>query len=385
MFAVRVQNVAGNVIRELLKLTQQPDMINFAGGMPAEDSFPEELLAEISHDVINANPRILQYGATEGYWPLREWIADWVKGIGVTAKPEDVLITSGSQQGIELLAKAMLDPGDKVLMESPTYLAAIQIFRSYEASFAVIHGDDEGVDVDRLDEVLRREKPKLVYLVPTFQNPTGITLSLKRRQQLGKLLASHNAIVIEDDPYGNLRFRGQSVPAIKSFDESGRVVYLGSFSKIISPGLRVGFAIAPAHVLRKMTICKQGMDVHTSNLSQAVVYEFCKRGLLESHIAKITEQYGKKLKVMRECQKMLPSDIRWADPEGGLFLWAEFPQHVNTTELFEKAVREKVAFVPGDSFFVEGGRTNTARFNFSHASEENIREGFVRLARIFEG
>jgi len=375
--------MAGNVIRELLKLTQQPDIISFAGGLPSQDSFPAEILAEIAHDVISTKPSILQYGTTEGYWPLREWIADWVKGVGISARPTDVLITSGSQQGIDLMAKALLNPGDKVVMESPTYLAAIQILKTYEASFAVVHGDDSGILVDELDDIITTEKPKLVYLVPTFQNPTGITLSLKRRQELGKMLSRHEVIVVEDDPYGRLRFSGASLPAIKSFDESNQVAYFGSFSKIISPGLRVGFAIAPQPVLRKMVIGKQGTDVHTSNLSQAMVYEFCRRGLLEAHIDGINAQYSRKLEVMRECLPMLPAEVKWTNPEGGLFLWAEFPEHINATRLFEAAVKEKVAFVPGDSFFVEGGHFNTARFNFSNASEENIREGFRRLAKVF--
>jgi len=375
--------MAGNVIRELLKLTQQPDIISFAGGLPSQDSFPAELLAEIASDVIRKNPNILQYGTTEGYGPLREWIADWVKGIGIIAKPEDVLITSGSQQGIDLMAKALLDPGDKVVMESPTYLAAIQILKTYEASFAVVHGDKDGIFVDELERLLVEEKPKLVYLVPTFQNPTGITLSLARRKELGHMLSKHQVIVIEDDPYGRLRFSGEPLPAIKSFDGSDQVAYFGSFSKIVSPGIRVGFAIAPSPVLRKMVIGKQGTDVHTSNLSQAIVYEFCRRGLLEPHIASINEQYGRKLAVMRECLAMLPAEIKWTNPEGGLFLWAEFPERINSVKLFEAAVKEKVAFVPGDSFYVEGGHANTARFNFSNASEESIREGFRRLAKVF--
>lgn len=382
-FAKRLQNMAGNVIRELLKLTQQPDIISFAGGLPAQDSFPAEQLADIAQDVIRNNPSILQYGTTEGYAPLREYIADWVKDIGIDARPEEVLITSGSQQGIDLISKALLDPTDKVAVESPTYLAAIQIFKTYEASFVVVHGDQSGVSVEELDEVITREKPKLVYLVPTFQNPTGITISLDKRKALGALLSKHQVVLVEDDPYGRLRYSGDILPAIKSFDRSNQIAYFGSFSKIVSPGIRVGFAIAPAPLLRKMVIGKQGTDVHTSNLSQAIVYEFCRRGLLAPHIAQINKSYGRKLEVMRECLAMLPSDIKWTTPEGGLFIWGEFPEHINATRLLEAAVKEKVAFVPGESFFVEGGHANTARFNFSNASEESIREGFRRLAQVF--
>ncbi len=380
-FAKRIRNLQGNVIRDILKLTQQPDIISFAGGLPAPDMFPVEELGEIACEVLQRDRSVLQYGTTEGYGPLREFVADWVKGAGVTAGAEDVIITSGSQQGIDLIAKAMLDPGEKVVVESPTYLAAIQILRTYEAGFAVVHHDHEGVLVDELDAVIAQENPKLVYLVPTFQNPTGITLSVERRKVIGQMLSRHEAILIEDDPYGRLNFTGQVLPAIKSFDVSGQVAYFGSFSKIISPGLRVGFVIAPAPLLRKMVIGKQGVDIHTSNLSQALVYEFCRRGMLEPHIARVALNYSKKLKVMQECLTLLPSGIKWTEPQGGLFIWGELPAHIDAVKLLEVAVREKVAFIPGESFFVEGGGKNTLRLNFSNATEENIRLGFSRLAK----
>jgi 2-aminoadipate transaminase len=374
----------GNVIREILKLTQQPDIISFAGGLPAPDSFPAEELAEIARQVLRNDRSILQYGTTEGYGPLREFVADWVKDVGIKAKAEDVIITSGSQQGIDLVAKAMLDAGETVVVESPTYLAAIQILRTYEASFAVVHNDHAGVLVDELEAVIAKEKPKLVYLVPTFQNPTGITLSLARRKAIGEMLSRHEVILIEDDPYGRLNFTGQVLPAIKSFDTSNQVAYFGSFSKIISPGLRVGFAIAPAPLLRKMVIGKQGTDVHTSNLSQAMVYEFCQRGWLSPHIAEVARRYSRKLVVMQECLALLPADIKWTQPEGGLFIWGELPPHIDAVKLLEIAVREKVAFIPGESFFVEGGGKNTLRLNFSNATEENIRVGFARLAKALQ-
>ncbi|MDP3059079.1 MAG: PLP-dependent aminotransferase family protein [bacterium] len=382
-FAKRMQNVAGNVIRELLKLTQQPDIISFAGGMPAVESFPSELLADIASDVLRKDKSILQYGTTEGLWPLREYIAHWVKDIGIVASPSDVLITSGSQQGIDLLSKAMLDPGEKVVVESPTYLAAIQIFKTYEASFLVAHGDNNGVNVDELDEIIRHEKPKIVYLVPTFQNPTGITMSLERRQEIGKMLAKHQVVFVEDDPYGRLRYAGIALPSIKSFDASNQVTYVGSFSKIVSPGIRVGFTIAPAPLLRKMVIGKQGTDVHTSNLSQALVYEFCRRGLIAPHLASINAMYTRKLAVMKECLKMFPDNIKWTSPEGGLFIWGVLPEGINAAKLLEASLKEKVAFIPGETFFVEGGHQNTIRLNFSHASEELIREGMGRLARVY--
>jgi len=378
-YAERLRNMQGNVIREILKLTQQPDVISFAGGLPSPDSFPAEVLADISREVILEKREILQYGTTEGYMPLREFIADWVKEIGIQATPEEVIITSGSQQGIDLIAKAMIDKGEAAVVESPTYLAAIQILRTYEASFVVVLGDQDGVNVTELEETVARENPKLVYLVPTFQNPTGITLSLERRKAIGAMLQRYNVVLVEDDPYGRLSFTGTLMPSIKSFDVSQRVVYLGSFSKLISPGLRLGFAVGEPSILRKMVIGKQGTDVHTNNLAQAMVYEFCRRGLLEGHIEGIRAQYALKLGVMQECLKDLPSDIKWTVPAGGLFIWGELPEGMDAGALLLSAIKEKVAFIPGESFFVEGGHKNTMRLNFSNATPENIREGFRRL------
>ena len=382
-FAKRLQNMGGNVIREILKLTQQPDIISFAGGNPAADTFPSEILAEISREVILRDRNVLQYGTTEGYMPLREYVADWVKSIGINAKPTDVLIMSGSQQGLDLLGKAFLDPGDKVVVESPTYLAALQIFKTYQASFSVVRCDANGVDIDELEATIVRDKPKIVYLVPTFQNPTGITLSLERRRQVAELVAKYEVVTIEDDPYGLLRYEGEELPSIKSFDKNGEIVYFGSFSKLVSPGLRVGFAIGSTAIIQKMTIGKQGTDVHTSNLSQVMIHEFCKRGLLMPHIEDIKVKYARKLAIMKEQLKLFPDNIEWTSPQGGLFIWGELPESVDATELLQEALKEKVAFVPGASFYAEGGHANTIRLNFSNASEEMIREGMTRLAKVY--
>ena len=383
-YAERLKNMQGNVIREILKLTQQPDIISFAGGLPSPDSFPAEILADIAREVILDQRDILQYGTTEGYQPLREFIADWVKGIGIKASYDEVMITSGSQQGIDLIAKAMTDAGDTAVMESPTYLAAIQILKTYQANFAVAHGDHQGVWVDELEQIIARENPKLAYLVPTFQNPTGITLSVERRQAIGAMLTRYNTVLVEDDPYGRLSFTDEIMPAIKAYDQSERVVYLGSFSKIVSPGLRLGFAVGEKSILRKMVIGKQGTDVHTNNLSQAMVYEFCRRGHLGPHIASIREQYGHKLKTMQGCLSLLPAQIKWTKPTGGLFIWGELPEGMDAAKLLTAALKEKVAFIPGESFYVEGGHRNTLRVNFSNATPDNIREGFRRLARAIE-
>jgi len=382
-FAKRLQNMGGNVIREILKVTQQPDIISFAGGNPALDTFPAQELSEITQDILRDNPNILQYGTTEGYGPLREYIAGWVSQFGIKATTADVLIISGSQQGLDLLGKAFLDPGDKVVMESPTYLAAIQIFKSYQASYAVVRGDDDGVCLDDLERVIVEEKPRFVYLVPTFQNPTGRTLSLERRRGIGELLSRHEVVVVEDDPYASLRYSGEALPSIKSFDQSGQTVFCGSFSKLVSPGLRVGFAVAEPSILHKMTIGKQCTDVHTNNLAQAMIYEFCRRGLLEPHIETTKGKYARKLKIMQEHLGLFSGNIEWTSPEGGLFIWGKLPDSVDATKLLAAAVSEKVAFVPGESFFVEGGHKNTIRLNFSNASEDNIRIGMQRLAKVY--
>ena len=382
-YARRLQNMGGNAIRELLKVTQRPDIISFAGGNPAPDTFPAEQLGEIAQEVLAADRNILQYGTTEGYMPLREYIATWVRDLGIGVTAANVLITSGSQQGIDLLGKAFLNPGDKVVLEDPTYLAALQIFRTYEGTFITVPSDADGVLLDKLDASLAREKPALVYLVPTFQNPTGITLSLKRRQDLAEIVARHCVVTIEDDPYGRLRYRGESLPAIKSFDQNGEIVYLGSFSKLISPGLRVGFAIAAPSILQKMVIGKQSADVHTSNLSQIMIYEFCRRGLLEPHLEESQAKYARKLAIMTEQLSLFPKNIKWTSPEGGLFIWGELPEAMDATKLFTAALEEKVAFVPGTSFFAGGGHKNTIRLNFSNASEEMIREGMQRLAKVY--
>lgn len=382
-FATRMHNMGGNAIREILKITQQPDVISFAGGNPAPDTFPAEQLGQIAKEILAKDRNILQYGTTEGYAPLREFIAGWVGDIGIKAEPSDVLILSGSQQGIDLLGKAMLNPGDKVVVEDPTYLAALQIFRTYQGTFITVPSDSSGVLIDKLEEAIVRERPSLVYLVPTFQNPTGITLSLKRREELADMVSRYPVVTVEDDPYGRLRYSGEALPAIKSFDRNGEMVYLGSFSKLISPGLRVGFAISSPEMRQKLVIGKQSTDVHTSNLSQVMIYEFCKRGLLEPHLEDSKSKYARKLAIMTEQLKLFPDDIQWTSPEGGLFIWGELPERIDAAKLFVAALEEKVAFVPGTSFFAGGGHTNTIRLNFSNASEDMIREGMKRLAKVY--
>lgn len=385
LFARRLAGMSGSVIREILKLTQQPDMISFAGGLPSPDSFPREELTEIVTEIIaQKGSSVLQYGTTEGYQPLREFIADWVKERGIEADPSEVLIISGSQQGLDLMGKAFIDPGDNVLVEDPTYLAALQIFTAYEANFTSIPTDNLGPIPAKIKEVAQGNKiNKLIYLIPTFQNPTGITMPVERRQEVVSVAEELGLVLMEDDPYGELRYSGEPVPALKSFDTKGSVVYLGSFSKIISPGLRVGYIIGNQEIIRKLTIGKQTVDLHTSNLSQAIVYEYCSRGLLPKHLAKIRAQYKEKRDLMLKLlEENFPPEVTWTKPEGGLFLWMELPQGISTTELLKEAIKEKVAFIPGDSFFPHGGGSNTIRLNFSNATKNDLEQGITRMAKV---
>ncbi|MGI6038228.1 MAG: PLP-dependent aminotransferase family protein [Limnochordia bacterium] len=386
-FATRMQGATSNVIREILKVTQRPEIISFAGGMPDPGSFPLEFIREACGELLTRRgEEILQYGTSEGYLPLREGIVDFVAQKGIAAQVEDVLILSGSQQGIDLTAKALLDPGDGVIVEEPTYLAALSIFRSYEAQIIPVAGDEEGMDPAALEEALRDNKIKLIYLVPTFQNPTGLTYGEARRRRIGELAAKYGVYVIEDDPYGDLRYSGEALSALKAYDQEDKIVYLGTFSKIISPGLRVGFCVITDPQLRqKVLIGKQGTDVHTSNLSQQIVWKFLADGHLPRHIEQICDRYRQKRDLMLQClAEEFPSTAKWRQPHGGLFLWVELEEGISTAELLPRAVEEKVAYVPGAPFYPSGGGENTLRLNFSNATEEKISLGCQRLGRVFK-
>ncbi len=384
-FASRMQGMSGNVIREILKLTQASDVISFAGGLPSPESFPVDTLRQIANECLSGDlSTLLQYSTSEGYPPLREFLASWVKRTGIQASPEDVLILTGSQQGIDLACKAILDPGDTVLVEEPTYLAALQIFQLYQAKVVPVRGDASGMDMEALDEAIREHRPKLIYVIPTFRNPSGETWSCERREQLALRAGNAGVYVIEDDPYGALRYEGERLPSVKSFDTEGRVVYLGSFSKVISPGLRVGFAVAARGLLRNMVIGKQATDVHTSNLSQQLVYEFSARGHLDPHLERICAIYKEKRDVMLQAiEQSFPDGATWTRPEGGLFIWVRLKGGNSTEKLLPVAVeQERVAFIPGTPFFADGSGADTMRLNFSNASIANIEEGIARLGRI---
>ncbi len=384
-FATRMQGIKGNAIRELLKVSQQPGMISLAGGLPSPDTFDIDTIVDIVKDVMhNDGRRILQYGSTEGYGPLRQELTKFLQSKGLQVAEENLLILSGSQQGINLAGKVMLNPHDKVAVESPSYLAALQIFRTYQAEFVVIPADKDGMNIDILEEKLISEKPKIVYIVPTFQNPSSSTLSLARRKQVAELLEKYETLLIEDDPYGYLRYSGEALPFVKSLDTTEQSIYLGSFSKLISPGLRVGYAVGPKDVISKMQIAKQGTDVHTNMLAQAIVAEFLKRDLLIPHIEEIKKQYKAKRDLcIAEMNRHFPNEAQYNVPDGGLFIWVTMPEGIDTKELFHIGIKEKVAFVPGETFFVDG-RKNCFRINFSNASHDNISIGIERLGKALK-
>lgn len=386
-FARRMEGMSGNVIREILKLTQSSDVISFAGGLPSPESFPADALRQVAAETFSGDlTALLQYSTSEGYPPLREFIAAWVKRTGITAQADDVLILTGSQQGIDLACKALLDPGDVVLVEEPTYLAALQILQLYQAKVVPVRGDASGMDMEALDRAIAEHRPKMIYVIPTFRNPSGETWSQERREQLARRAESAGIYVVEDDPYGALRYEGEPLPSVKSFDAAGRVVYLGSFSKIVSPGLRLGFAIAPPRLLRNMVIGKQATDVHTSNLSQRLVYAFAASGGLEPHIERVSAIYKEKRDVMLQAiERSFPKGANWTRPEGGLFIWVQLGGGVSTEKLLPVAVeKERVAFIPGTPFFVDGSGENTMRLNFSNATIADIQEGIARLGRVLE-
>ena len=383
--ADRMGTVSGGAVREILKLTQQPDMISFGGGLPSADAFPMADLKEIITDIANnMTPAVLQYGETEGYRPLREEIVKFMATKGVNTSVDNVLITSGSQQGLDLIAKAFLNKGDKVIVESPTYLAALQAFNMYEAEFIEAPLDEEGVDPEKLDEILRTEKNvKLIYLIPSFQNPSGRTISAARRKQIVEVIQKYNVVLIEDAPYEDLKYTEDKYPSMKSMDTTGQVLYFGSFSKTVAPGFRVGYSIADEAILEPMAVGKQSSDLHVSIFSQMVMAEFLKRGLMPDHLKAINKEYAKKRDLMvQTLEETMPEGVKWTHPQGGLFLWVELPEHMSTNELFLKAVQKKVAYVAGDAFYAAGEPHNAMRLNYSNATPENIVKGVKALAEV---
>ena len=382
----RLKDINGSAIRDIFKLLGDPNIISFAGGNPASSALEPERIAAFAQEALAENGvNLLQYGQTEGYAPLRESAAEFFRHNGVKTDPAHILPVSGSQQGLDLICKALLNEGDTMLVENPTFLGALQTYRTYGARFAAVETDEDGAIPESLEEQIRAHRPKLIYLIPTFQNPTGRTLSLERRRRIAELVNEYQVPLIEDDPYCDLRYRGKALPAIKSFDEQGYVLYCNSFSKIISPGLRVAAVVCQDDgLLRKLVVGKQSTDVHSPNLNQAIIDKYLRSGLLQEHIRQICASYAKQMDAMQRMLSTFPSSVSYTKPDGGIFLWCTLPEDFNTTQLLSTATKQGVAYIPGTHFYADGqGHHNTMRLNFSNASLENIEKGMERLRALF--
>jgi 2-aminoadipate transaminase len=382
-FSERAMQMQSSFIREILKVTQQPEIISFAGGLPSPATFPVEVMQNAFDKVLaNSGKTALQYGPTDGYMPLRQWIADSISENGARIAPEQVLMVSGSQQALDLIGKVLIDEGSKVLVETPSYLGALQAFSVYRPEFQSVDTDEHGLVPSSLDRIAAGAR--LLYALPNFQNPTGRSLSVERRQELVETCARLNLPLIEDDPYGALSYKGQPSPKMVAMNPEG-VIYMGSFSKVLTPGIRLGYVVAPLPMVRRLELAKQAADLHTAQLTQMVVHEVVKDGFLDQHIPTIRELYGK------QCQAMLaamdehfPSSATWTKPEGGMFIWVDLPKHINAMELLDEAIKQKVAFVPGSPFYANEPETNTLRLSFVTVPPERIRQGIEILGKLIK-
>lgn len=394
-YALRTKGIRSSAIRELLKLTQNPQVISFAGGLPASELFPIERFQEACRKVLEKSAAAaLQYGETEGYLPLREMIARHTSRYGIKAKIENVLITTGSQQALDLIGKLLINAGDRVLVEAPTYLGALQAFGAYGAEYASVPCDEDGLRTDLVEAPLR-SGPKFMYVLPNFQNPGGTTLAEDRRHTLVLLADKYGIPIVEDDPYGQLRYEGEHLPPLVELDREnvprdsgymlGNVIYLSTFSKTLAPGLRLGWIVAPPEVIAKLAQLKQGTDLHTSTFAQVVAHEVARENFLDKHVKKLRIAYRERRDAMLEAlAQTFPAEVTWTRPKGGLFLWVTLAKGMDANELFQEALKQNVAFVPGDSFFAPDGQGQESnrhmRLNFSHPRPEEIREGIRRLS-----
>jgi len=386
-FAKRNDYIEVSEIREILKVTEKPEIISFAGGLPAPELFPVEEIKTVCQEVLRTNSQsALQYSTTEGYVPLREAICKRMKNQGIDTKVEDIMITSGSQQGLDLSGKVFIDKDDVIICESPTYLAAIKAFKTYLPNFKEVPMDESGMIMEELEKVLKEiPNAKFIYTIPDFQNPTGRTMSLSRRKKLVDLANKYDIAVIEDNPYGEVRFAGESIPPVKSFDTEGRVIYLSTFSKIFCPGFRIGWMCASETLMKKYVPFKQSTDLHSDIFAQMVTAKYMELFNIDDHIEKIKATYRHRRELMIECiQKEFPDGTKHTLPEGGLFMWVELPKGIKAKEVFQVALEKNVAFVPGDSFFPNGGCENTFRLNYSNMPDERIVEGIRRLGMVLK-
>jgi 2-aminoadipate transaminase len=385
--AQRTAGMKSSIIRELLKLTQQPDIVSFAGGLPAPELFPVQEIADACQRVLDTHAaHALQYSTTEGEPALREYLAGAMSRPGCRVEPENILITNGSQQALDLIGKLFVDPESCVMTSEPTYLGALQAWNVYEACYVTVPQDDDGVLIEAIEGKLAEGyEPRLVYVLPNFHNPAGTTIPLERRLRLVELARQHDLILIEDDPYGELRFEGSEITPLYELAPE-RTIYLSTFSKTLAPGFRLGWVAAPREILQRFVQAKQGSDLHTATFSQMVVADVCQRGLIRTHVPKIRAVYRERRDAMLAAlEEHWPEGSSWTRPHGGLFLWARVPEGLNTAELLPKAVEKKVAYVPGMAFYPgEKGGYDAMRLNFSNAGVADIRDGIRRLGEVFK-
>jgi 2-aminoadipate transaminase len=388
-FSDKVTGLQASAIREILKFTSLPQVISFAAGNPAPEAFPSAAIAEISAKIMRDNPvAALQYSITEGYMPLRETMRKRLAGQGCyNPDIDDVIITSGGQQGNELSCKVLLNEHETLICEAPSFTGSLTSFKSYNVNLAGVPMEDDGMDLQFLENVLKTaSRPKIIYTIPNFQNPTGICMSLAKRKKLYELACRYNVIILEDNPYGEIRFEGENIPTIKSLDTEGRVIYVGSFSKVIAPGLRVGFVSAPKEIVQKIVVCKQVADVHTNIFAQMIADEFVNNYNFDEHLNRIRDIYRKKCHLMLgELEKNIPASVSFTRPEGGLFLWGTLPEQINMPAFCKTAVENNVAVVPGSAFLIdESTPINSFRMNYSTPSDANIIKGCAILGQVIK-
>lgn len=385
VFSDRIIKTKPSFVREILKVTEQKDVISFAGGLPNPISFPKKALKESSIRIIeNYGDKVFQYSTTEGYKPLRQYIADrYKKRFNLDVDADDILITTGSQQGLDLMGKVLLNKGDKVAIEKPGYLGAIQSFSLYEPKFCPITLDSDGINLEELENTLKNNDVKILYTVPNFQNPTGLTYSIEKRKSMRDILKKYNTFLIEDDPYGELRFSGENLPYIGA-DYLENSVLFGSFSKTVTPGMRIGYLCTKNKELRKhLVTAKQSSDLHTNIFSQYIIYDYLVNNDYEEHIAKIKALYKEQATCMiNAMEKYFPSYVSFTKPEGGMFMWATLTNNESSLDVFNKAMEKKVAFVPGDPFYVDVKNSNTFRLNYTNSDDTTIEEGIKRLGSV---
>jgi 2-aminoadipate transaminase len=390
-YAQRTKSAKSSIIRELLKITQNPEIISFAGGLPAPEVFPVARFQEACQRVLQTQASAaLQYGPTEGDRPLREYIVEHMARYGILAGVDNVLITAGSQQALDLIAKLLINRGDRILVESPTYVGALQAFDLMGAEYVTVPIDDDGLQTSEMEQALR-SGPKFMYILPNFQNPGGVTLSRSRRDELVALTDKYGIPIIEDDPYGQLRYEGEHMPPLLVLDRTtlardngyklGNVIYLSTFSKVLAPGLRVAWIVAPPDVIARLSQLKQSTDLHTSSFTQMVIYEAARDGFVDEHVKLIRKVYTERRNAMLQAlQDYFPPEVSWTHPQGGLFLWVTMPAGIDSRKLLDTALRQNVAFVPGEAFYPSGDSGSHMRLNFSNAQPEQIREGIRRLS-----